>query len=222
LNGKLDGADERWKQLDQAANAIAEKFAHLGETLPLDRLLPEHGLSWPRSLSGESWRWRFPETGPRLPVAAPNLPRTGVPDWGRLDGWRALWMLVILTALGLILWKTVRHAPLRGVSASDSWKLGPWPVQPTAVQTREQLIQAFEYLSLLHLGPAARHWHHWTIARGLGQSAGNPAIDRRRAAEQLAFLYEQARYAPAAEPLPETALATARRDLCLLAGVSVS
>ena len=39
------------------------------------------------------------------------------------------------------------------------------------------------------------------------------------AAEQLASLYERARYAPPGEPLPEAALATARRDLCLLAGV---
>src|SRR5207302_10815329 len=142
--------------------------------------------------------------------------------------WRALWMLVILTALGFVLWKTLRTAPAHGVAGGDAWRLGPWPVQPTAVQTREELIQAFEYLSILRLGPVARHWHHWTISSGLSQSAGdaipvrgqgNFSAERRQAAEQLALLYERARYAPPAESLPEAALATARRNLCLLAGV---
>src|SRR6266704_1695776 len=51
LSGKLDGKDERWKQLDAGANAIANKWARLSETLPLDRVLPEHGFSWPRGLT---------------------------------------------------------------------------------------------------------------------------------------------------------------------------
>jgi hypothetical protein len=228
LSGKLDGTDERWKQLDEGANALAKKWTSLGETLPLDRLLPERGFSWPRGLTGESWpKWRSPESEPQ-PGGSSHLPRPGMPDLTGADGWRALWMLVILTALGLILWKTVRRAPAPGAGEAAVWQLGPWPVDPTAVQTRAELIQAFEYLSVLRLGRVARHWHHWTIASGLGQSPGdavsairrgNPPDQRRRAAEQLALLYERARYAPPAESLPEAALATARRDLCLLAGV---
>jgi hypothetical protein len=82
-----------------------------------------------------------------------------------------------------------------------------------ARQTREELVRAFEHLSLLRLGRDAVHWNHVEIAGRLGEG------DRRRTAEQLAGLYEKARYAPASDPLPDAAIATARRDLCLLAGV---
>jgi hypothetical protein len=227
LSGKIDGTDERWKKLDEGANAVAEKWARVGRTFPLDRLLSEGGLSWPRGLTGESLpTWRWPETQPRLP--ATGLPGSGLPDMSGSDAWRAFWVLVLLTAISLILWKTVRHAPAHGTGGGDAWKLGPWPITPTAVQTRAELIQAFEYLSVLRLGPAARNWHHWTIASGLASGSAsasrwsNPSAERRRAAEQLALLYERARYAPPAESLPEAALATARRDLCLLGGVPLS
>jgi hypothetical protein len=77
----------------------------------------------------------------------------------------------------------------------------------------------------------ARHWHHLAIASALSRLSADTAVsitwshtsvERRRAAEQLAAVYEQARYAPPNEPLAESALATARRDLCLLAGVPLS
>ena len=42
----------------------------------------------------------------------------------------------------------------------------------------------------------------------------------RLAADELASFYERARYAPATDSLPEEALASARRSLCLLAGVA--
>jgi hypothetical protein len=233
LSHKMDGTDERWKQLDKGANAIADKFARLGKALPLDRLLPEHGFSWPRGLTGESLpKWHMPETGPPSgPLPPSNSPWSSMPDLTGESGWRALWMLAILTTLGLVLWKTVGRGPAPGDDAAYAWKLRPWPVHPTAVQTREQLIQAFEYLSVLRLGPAARNWHHWAIASGLGRSSGGAVSghswgdgpsERLRAAEQLASLYERARYAPLAEPLPEATLAMARRDLCLLAGVPLS
>jgi hypothetical protein len=81
------------------------------------------------------------------------------------------------------------------------------------------LIRAFEYLSLLLLGPDARSQNHRTIAAQLGGPADEDAA-RHRAAQDLAAVYEQARYAPAAEPLSTAALASARRDLCFLAGVA--
>ena len=97
------------------------------------------------------------------------------------------------------------------------WNLGPWPVNPALVSTPAELIRAFEYLSLLRLGPDSRSWNHRAIAAHLGQTV---PPDGRRAADELAALYEQARYAPADDPLPADALSTARRDLCLLAGVA--
>ena len=94
------------------------------------------------------------------------------------------------------------------------------------------MIRAFEYLSLLWLGPPARNWNHQVIAERMGEEdkAGPDApklmswdaFAQRQAAGQLAALYERARYAPPGEPLPDDALAAARRDLCFLAGMPAS
>jgi hypothetical protein len=232
LGRKIEGADERWKALDRSANAVADKWARLGQALPLDRLLPEKGLSWPRSLTPESLpNWHWPQVRSRTGGSASlRTPPTVQITEGA--GWRTLGMLAILVVLALVVQRILARARAgRLGEEADGWKLGPWPVDPKAVRTREELIRAFEYLSVLRLGPAARHWHHLAIAAGLGQFSrkavstrgwGDAWSERRRAAEQLAFLYERARYAPPGEPLPETALATAQRDLCLLAGVPVS
>jgi hypothetical protein len=233
LSRKIEGTDERWKELDKGANAIAEKWARLGQMLPLDRLWQEKGFSWPRSLTPESFpNWRLPELGPLGRPASSSVGRPAMPNLTQSDGWRPLGMLAVLVALGVILQRVLARARAGGFGGGGSaWKLGPWPVQPTAVRTREELIRAFEYLSLLRLGPAARHWHHLAIASGLGRLSGDAvtatgwgytSAERRQAALQLASLYERARYAPPGEPLPEAALATARRDLCLLAGVPLS
>jgi hypothetical protein len=86
------------------------------------------------------------------------------------------------------------------------------------VATRQDLIRAFEYLSLLRLGPAARTWNHRAIAERLGAAEA----ERRRVAGRLATLYEQARYAPAGDPLPEGAFQEARRELGFLAGAATA
>jgi hypothetical protein len=231
LSRKIDGVDEGWQRLDKGANALAEKWARLGQTLPLSRFWPENGFSWPRSLTPQSLpKWHWPESGPPLGRSAlPSVPQP-VPSTVIRDGsWRSLGILAIFVAVAVLLWKVWRRTPAGGSEQTTNiWKLGPWPVDPAGVRTREELIRAFEYLSVLRLGPAARHWHHWAIALGLGGTAsqtrpvrawGDPWGQRRQAAEELASLYEQARYAPPGDALSESALATARRDLCLLAGV---
>jgi hypothetical protein len=231
LSRKIDGVDEGWQRLDQAANAVADKWARLGQTLPLDRLWPENGFHWPSSLSPQALpKWRWPQAGPRFTPSAPSSAlQPVIPTIRQNDGWRSLGLLAILAALVLLLSKVLKQArAARLGEGTNAWKLGPWPVDPAAVRTREELIRAFEYLSLLRLGPAARHWHHWAIALGLGGSSrdpapvrgwGDPFAERRQAAGELASLYEQARYAPPEETLSEGELATARRDLSLLAGV---
>ena len=100
----------------------------------------------------------------------------------------------------------------------DGWRLGPWPVRPEAVHTRDELVRAFEYLALLLLGPAARSRNHREIAAGLGRGRRDP----RAPPTALAGLYEQARYAPPDEALPDADLAAARADLSLLAGVAAA
>ncbi|MBL8865538.1 MAG: hypothetical protein JNK93_08245 [Planctomycetia bacterium] len=94
--------------------------------------------------------------------------------------------------------------------------LGRWPVDPRTIASREELVRAFEYLSILLCGDAARVWNHLTIARALRRQI--PASDL--VADELAKLYELARYTPANEAMSPASLADARRCLCHLAGVS--
>jgi hypothetical protein len=185
--------------------------------------LPDLGWARPDSLSLPA----LPRPGFRLPgsrslggVRPPRIgfPRMGAPALGRGFGQGALWMAVLALA-GLTVWLVVRHwtAAARG-RPSSSWQLGPWPVDPAQVATPAELIQAFEYLSLLKLGPDARSRNHRALAAGLADQEGADA-GRRLAADELAGLYERARYAPALDSLPPATIASARRALCLLAGV---
>jgi hypothetical protein len=128
-----------------------------------------------------------------------------------------LWVL-LLAVFALAAWRLrVWHQAQRAAAAA-AWKLGPWPVDPAAVASRQELIQAFEYLSLLRFGQAAFAWNHLEIAAHLGEGEGGSEAERRSAAGRLAALYERARYAPPDGPLPDADLALARRDLCFLAG----
>jgi hypothetical protein len=133
--------------------------------------------------------------------------------------WGGLLWVILAIAIGVALWRVLAwrgDQVQRRRQEAAAWVLGPWPVAPGAVRTRAELIQAFEYLSLLLLGRRALSWNHRQIADGLGAA---PAAEYRRAADHLAGLYEQVRYAPEDGPLTETELASARRDLYLLAGV---
>src|SRR5262249_39439059 len=90
----------------------------------------------------------------------------------------------------------------------------PWPVAPAAVTTREDLVKAFEYLSLLKFGRDALSWNHLEIAAQFVQRQPESS----QAAGRLANLYEHARYAPGDESLPDEVVQMARRELTFLAG----
>jgi hypothetical protein len=170
-----------------------------GSLLDKDALPSLPSLKWPSA----------PSFGGGLPsVEVPSVGRPGV-GLGTV-GSLLLWLLAAVL-VGVILWRVLTAGrdtlALRRQRAAR--ELGPWPVHPAAVRTRQELIQAFEYLSLLLLGPAVRSWNHLEIASGMGSPA----------AGELALLYEQARYAPPQEPLPDPELEAARRHLCHLAGV---
>jgi hypothetical protein len=147
-------------------------------------------------------------------------PRVGSPGSGGLGGAQVFLWVLIVAALGLLLWRAVRGRSVPAALAAADWQLGPWPVHPSHVRSRADLVRAFDHLSLLLLGPAARTWNHVEVAEGLAAVPEQAAADRQQAVGELAGLYERARYAPEDEPLPDEALATARRDLCLLAGVA--
>jgi hypothetical protein len=182
----------------------------------------------------------FPENLPSLPelggfhgVSLPHvsLPSVSGPNWGGggpswggggvgLGGMHALLWIVVLVVLGVVFWK-VLHAPATSEEQARRWRLGPWPVSPAHVSTRGELILAFEYLAMKLLGPDARTRNHLDLAAEVGRRPSFDEVRQHHAAARLARLYEHARYAPPDEPLGESEMADARRDLCYLAGVAV-
>jgi len=178
---------------------------------------------WLPKMDGDWMNPKMPSvSGPNLEIkSAPAIPNFAGVSEGRGGVGAAIILGVILAAvLAFFAWK------LRGwfmESDTDTllsrWRLGPWPVQPALVRTREELVRAFEYLSLLRLGKAARNWNHRQIGDRLGGEK-SAHTESGEAAARLATVYELARYAPLADELPDRELEAARRDLCLLAGVA--
>jgi hypothetical protein len=139
--------------------------------------------------------------------------------FGGLEG---SWLPVVILAavlLGVLVWWRFWYLrdPVR-----TGWEppegLGPWPLDPRHIATREDLVRAFEYLSVLICGMEARTWTHGTIAQALAGLAATQG----HAAALLARLYELARYAPLDEPLTPGELAEGRGIVCQLAGVRSS
>jgi hypothetical protein len=175
-------------------------------------------LSGARSGSGTAERLsRLPST-PNLGTPSGVGGSWSAPSFGNSAsagaGGILLWLLIVALIL-VILWQVSARMQAAGRRARAGWQLGPWPVDPRRVASRGELVQAFEHLAYLFLGPQARHCHHVDLAERLGAAHATPA--GRAAAAGLGHLYEQARYAPPEEPMPEADLVAARRDLSLLA-----
>ena len=179
----------------------ADRFRGLAERLPM--ALPEGALEPLRRLPTPAlprWDVGVPSLGRWTPSVltapgAPTLPRATMND-------TVMWLLVVVL-LGLTGWWMFRGAGRRTERQAAARALGPWPVAPNDVATRAELVQAFDYLALLTLGPAARTWNHRVVARrweAIAESA-------RASAPLLADLYEAARYTPG-----PAALAPAERD----------
>jgi hypothetical protein len=186
------------------APAVSGRLRSVGRYLPNVRdWLPRRGPDLPSA--------RLPNM-PRMPTP-PSLPNVTAEGLGK-----GLLIAVAVVVAALLLWYS--RGWWQGVLAARlaGWKLGPWPVRPGAVTTRGDLVRAFEYLALLCLGAAARTCHHLELARRIGEQPALDADRRREAAVDLAHIYEQARYTPDDEPLPDELLVRARRELSYLAG----
>jgi hypothetical protein len=83
-----------------------------------------------------------------------------------------------------------------------------------SVRTREELVRAFDHVSLDQIGEEARSWNHRVIADQFVETRPTQS----EPATELAGLYERARYAPLDEDLSADEFADARRDLRTLAG----
>jgi hypothetical protein len=133
---------------------------------------------------------------PQFPdFSSPKLPDIGG-DWPQI-------VLAVLLVVGLVL--AMRLWTIRTPVAADR----PLMPLPAAIATRAELRLAFEALALNRFGAEAKPWNHRRVAERFG---GGPAI------EELARLYEQARYAPDDGPLSTDDRAAATRSVAELAG----
>jgi hypothetical protein len=177
---------------------------------------------WPRfnwfggggsSSSSSSWNW------PKWSSSSPSGSSGG---WGSggFGGLGAAWVpfvILLLIILAVVVWFQVKNLQGREAAALVvGGGIGPWPIDPREINTREDVVKAFEYLSVLICGPSAKTWTHSTIADALSDLA----TTHGETAVMLARLYELARYAPLDEPLTRDELVEARKLVCQLAGVS--
>lgn len=185
--------------------------------------LPSFNLGWGRtrtdiggghsssSSSGDSWfsgRGRSSSGG----GSSGSGLSFGIP--GMEGSWLPVLLIAILLMAALVYWRflAVRKLPDDGFNLAG---LSHWPIDPQRIATRQDVIVAFEYLSVLICGPSAKMWTHNTIAEALAELAATHG----ETAVMLARLYELARYAPLDEPLTTAEVAEARRLVCRLAGL---
>jgi hypothetical protein len=114
--------------------------------------------------------------------------------------------------LALILFRRWKIDQARRAAHGAAGGLG---IDLESIRTREELVRAFDHVSLDQIGEEARAWNHRVIA---DQIAGTRPAQAAPATE-LAGLYERARYAPTDEDLSAGEFADARRDLRTIAGV---
>jgi hypothetical protein len=206
------------KQANLSTDGLAEPAAGLSRYLPdMGDFLNDQRDNW------DGVRSLFREVSvPALPGLDRAPSATSMPSAEPADGSAPAVVVLTLLTLGvflLLVWKM--GGSLKGTGDAGDWRLGPWPVPPGSIATRQDLVHAFEYVALLCLGPQASTCHHRELAGRLAeQDADNPT--RRQSVELLAWLYEQARYAPAGETLSPEELTDARHALCYLAGVTAA
>jgi hypothetical protein len=185
--------------------------------------LPSFNLGWGRtrtdiggghsssSPSGDSW---FSGRGRSSSGGGSSGSGLGFGIPGMEGSWLPVVLIAILLMAALIYWRflAVRKLPDDGFHLGG---LNHWPIDPRRIATRQDVVVAFEYLSVLICGPSAKMWTHNTIAEALAELA----TTHGETAVMLARLYELARYAPLDEPLTTAEVAEARRLVCRLAGL---
>lgn len=155
---------------------------------------------------------------PNLPSAprGPSLGTPGTPSGAEMGGaFTVLLVLAVVLIGGLMIWKLLVQPARARTPKTGDWHPGSWPVDPSRVRTREELIQAFDHLALLRGGQVARHWHHDQVAKQFGDDESQRVV-----ANRVADIYELARYTPPQEPLAAERITAAGADIGSLAGQS--
>jgi hypothetical protein len=124
-------------------------------------------------------------------------------------------VLAIVAVAGLLWWFWPQIQKARQGTPSPLLTL-PGHYDPRNVTDRASLVKAFELLSVVLCGEAAKVWNHATIGVALRDFMTSDPVG----ADRLAVLYALARYTPSGEPLAAEHVSEARRTLCRLAGVT--
>jgi hypothetical protein len=144
-------------------------------------------------------------------VRGPSLsrPSFGVPGEGGIGANLGIFSFIILLLVGVAIWyyylKPAKVAPAPAVLLPTP------PIDLLSLASRQDVILAFEFLSVVKCGAEAKNWHHKEIATKLGEVTD---VD---AASGLAQLYEKARYTPENELFTDADLAAARQNVRTLA-----
>lgn len=217
---RLGMSDGHWNEQRRSAGEsyLANQLFRLGRRLHAEELLEKLNFSVkPRRGASSFGGGRLPGLGvPWGGLPSFGLPQFSMPTGGGPDSGSSLIWLVIAAVSAQVLWFVYHKRKQSRAALARAEAQKSWPVTPSSVASREDLIKAFEFLSVSKLGLESRTWNHLDIAAALGE----PGRQQRDAADRLAAIYEQARYAPEVDPLPDDSLADARRALSLLAGVS--
>jgi hypothetical protein len=182
-------------------------------------------VEWKNPLSGASGlkvgSWTLPSL-PRVNLRLPNMgPVAG--SGAEPPSLSVAGMILVVVLVGgavVVVALLLLGTRWMGAAKTRPWSPGPWPVDPSRISTRGELVQAFNYLALLLLGRQAEHLNHKEIATQVGDAAPPADVQSHQAADQLARLYEQARYAPGEEMLSPEDMRQARADLSSLAGAA--
>jgi len=205
---------------------VGEKTVQwLGDRLPSERFWNNSVMPKVRNLPLPS----LPNMDlPNIHFSTPSLPSLDVPSMGMpapssSGGETVFLSLFTVAVIALVLWKLLggwlgRKGQMQGLNwaQGNTGSVSPRSLDLSSLTTRQDLIRAFEQLSLVKLGSAARSWNHLQLAANLG----GKFHEYRQLANHLASLYEQARYAPGDGLVSPDALRIAHHELTILAGAA--
>jgi hypothetical protein len=205
--GKWGGLTDKLRLPEKMAWNLGEGALNGLKNLPKPNL---NKLNFnPPQFKGPNWAGPNFGGGPKLPNFGGGIPSISS------NGVFAVLILIVAVLIAWQLWNLSRKRRPKTALATS---IGPWPVDPHAVRTRAELVQAFDYLAILKLGLAAKPWNHRVVA----EQWSKRLKQCRDAAQSLADLYETARYTTGDEALTAAERAEARATLAHLADASAA
>ena len=163
---------DEWNRLPRSGrfNSLGKQIDEYVRRLNLDRLASHMRLPPLRNLSvSPSTNWRLPRVRiPSFNLTSPSAPNLGIPDSTATPsrGWITVSLVGVL--IGLAWYLRRRYRGPASMQAALAAVPAVWPVAPESVSTKDELIRAFEYVSLVQLGLELESQHHPCLAEGLG------------------------------------------------------